>query len=435
VTIADADGAVRMGREPRDATAGRVVRGPQREHHDPDWLIMLIVVGLAAVGILMVYSSTAVRYALDPDGDLLRALVPELLWAVLGVAAMLLFWRFDYRWLRLVSVPGYLVALGLLVIVLSPAPLGPIKALESGGSSRWLAIGGLPQMHPAELAKLAMVVYLAHWFARRGHAASSLTTGTIPFLIVAGLVIGLVALEPDLGTTGVIALTAVTMFYVAGANLLHLAALAPLGLAGLIGYVITNPYQLSRVTTFLDPWAQATADGYHTVQGLLALGLGGLFGAGLGQSRVPGGLRLPNADNDFVFAMVGQEFGLVGGAVVIALFLLLAWRGVRVALAAPDTFGGLLAMGITAMLTFQAFINIGVVVQLLPITGITLPFVSSGGTSIVVSFAAVGILLSVSRETLARGSMDDADPGRRRRDGRAHPSGAGRPSVTRGAAA
>jgi cell division protein FtsW len=173
-----------------------------------------------------------------------------------------------------------------------------------------------------------------------------------------------------------------------------------------------------RVQAFLDPWADPAGVGFHTVQGLLALGVGGLLGIGLGESRQPGALHLPAAQNDFVYAVVGQELGLAGGLAVIGLYLLFAYRGIRIALAAPDTFGALLAAGITAWLTLQAFINIGVVVVLLPITGITLPFVSAGGSSLLVSFAAVGILLSISRETQPRGTWNDADPDRGRRDGR-----------------
>jgi cell division protein FtsW len=190
---------------------------------------------------------------------------------------------------------------------------------------------------------------------------------------------------------------------------------------------MTNDYQLRRWETFLDPWGVALGDGFHTVQGLYALALGGIFGDGLGQSRGPGGLYLPNADNDYVFAMVGQELGLIGGVAVIGLFLFFAYRGLRVSRSAPDTFGGLLAVGITGWIAFQAFINIGVVVNLLPVTGITLPFVSSGGTSLVVSFAAVGILLSISRESQPRGAFtDDADPDRGRWHRRPHLPGAGR---------
>ena len=173
-------------------------------------------------------------------------------------------------------------------------------------------------------------------------------------------------------------------------------------------------YQMDRIRAWLDPWKYADTIGYHTVQGLLALGLGGVFGSGLGESRMAGGLFVPNAFNDFIFAIIGEEFGLVGAGVVIALFVLLAYAGIRVALGAPDTFGALLAAGITAWLCIQAFINIGVVVTLVPITGITLPFISAGGSSLIISFAAIGILLSISRETIEKGTWnDDATADRR----------------------
>jgi cell division protein FtsW len=166
-----------------------------------------------------------------------------------------------------------------------------------------------------------------------------------------------------------------------------------------IGASPLKGYQLDRIKTFLDPWADPLGAGFHTIQGLLALGLGGIFGTGLGESKLAGGLYLPNAWNDFIFAIIGEEFGFVGAGLVIALFLLLAYAGVRTALRAPDTFGALLAAGITAWLCYQAFINIAVVVALLPVTGITLPFISAGGSSLLVSFAAAGVLLSISRET------------------------------------
>lgn len=424
--------AITPARVVRDPGSARVVQGPARERHEPDYAILVVITALAAIGVLMIYSSSAVRIARDPGGDLLRAVLPEAGYTLAGLVAMLAFSRLDYRWLRVVSVPAYLLAIGLLVLVLVSSvlgPIGPLSASVSGGAARWLQIGALPQMHPAEVAKLALVVYLAHWLARRGHRAGSFMHGTLPFLVIVAPIILLVAAEPDLGTTGVITLAAFCVFFAAGANLRQLLALVPVGLVAFALYVSLKAYQSARIDSFLDPWSQATTDGYHTVQGLLALALGGVFGAGLGQSRLPGGLNLPNADNDYIFAMVGQEFGLVGGVLVIGLFLFFAWRGVRVALRAPDTFGALLALGITAVLTVQSFINIGVVVNLLPVTGVPLPFVSAGGTSLVVSCAAVGILLSISRETIARGSWNDAHPGRGRGYGRPRLPGPGGPAL------
>jgi cell division protein FtsW len=239
-------------------------------------------------------------------------------------------------------------------------------------------------------------------------------------------VIALVFREPDLGTTIVITLTAFTMFFVAGANLLHLGLLAGAGLtAGVVAGL--EGYQLDRVRIWLNPWSDALGTGFQTVQGLLALGTGGVTGTGLGDSRV----FVPNAFNDFIFAVVGQEFGFIGAGAVIVLFLVLAYAGVRTSLAAPDTFGALLAAGITGWLCLQAFINIGVVVTLVPITGITLPFISAGGSSLIISFAAVGILLSISRETVEKGTWnDDATADRSRGHGRAHLPGARRRPVT-----
>jgi len=328
--------------------------------------------------------------------------------------------RVDYRYLRLASVPFYGVAVVLLVLVFVPQ-----FNIVVGGSARWLKLGPLPAIHPAEIAKLALVIYLAHWFAKRGTRINGFWSGTIPFLVIVAPILLLVFKEPDLGTTMVITLTAFTMFFVAGASIVHLLVMT--GSAGLVMITVgLRSYQTDRIRVWLNPWLDRLGDGFHTVQGLLALGIGGLFGTGLGESRV----FVPNAFNDFIFAEVGQEFGLIGAVVVITLFLLLAYSGVRVALGAPDTFGALLAAGITAWLCLQAFINIGVVVALLPITGITLPFISAGGSSLIISFAAVGILLSISRETVDKGTWnDDATADRSRRDGRTHLPGARRRAI------
>ncbi len=390
----------------------------QRERHQADYTILVVVVALIAIGILMVYSSSAMKAYLQED-DTLVIVGPQIGWAALGLAAMATMMRIDYRYLRLVSVPAYIVAVGLLILVLELPETGSVRAISVGGSARWLQIGPLPAVHPAEIAKLAMVVYLAHWFAKRGTRISRFWAGTIPFLIITVPILVLVFREPDLGTTMVLGLTAVTMFYLAGANLFHLAAMGVLALVAVIGAGLRG-YQMDRIQAWLNPWAYPDTKGFHTIQGLLALGLGGILGAGLGESRLAGGLFLPNASNDYIFAIIGEEFGLIGAAIVICLFVVLAYSGIRVALAAPDTFGALLAAGITAWLCLQAFINIGVVVALIPVTGITLPFISAGGSSLTISLAAVGILLSISRETVERGTWNDAPADRGRRHGRAH---------------
>jgi cell division protein FtsW len=404
-----------------------VLRGPQRDRHEPDYLLLFSVVALAALGILMVYSSTGV-YALLQN-NAFAIVGPQAVWGVLGALLMVVMMRLDYRYLRLVSVPAFLLAVVLLVVVMLP-DIGPIHPIVTNGSARWLQLGPLPAMHPAEFTKLALVVYLAHWLARRGTRTASLKDGLIPFLFILGIVVFLVFLEPDLGTAGVIALTGLVMFFIAGGSLAQLAILVPAGVAAVAFAVTQSQYQMERVRAFMDPWADAQGIGHQTIQGLLAMGMGGVSGIGLGQSRQPGALSLPQAQNDFVFALVGQELGFLGAVAVIGLYVLFAYRGIRVALGAPDTFGALLATGITAWLVIQAFINIAVVVVLLPITGITLPFVSAGGSSLLVSFAAVGILLSISRETLPRGTWNDADPHRRRWYGRPRLPGVGRRPVT-----
>ena len=413
--------AVDVRRTANRAPAKDPTRVLQRERHEPDYLILVIVVALAAVGILMVYSSSAMRGYLSAEADTFATVGPQIQWALLGIVAMVVMMRVDYRYLRLASIPGYLASLALLVLVFVPS-----LNIVVGGSARWLKLGPLPAIHPAEFAKLALIIYLAHWFAKRGTKVGGFWRGTVPFLVIAGPVIALVFREPDLGTTMVITLTSFVVWFVAGANLVHMGSL--FGLAGLAAIVVgLQGYQLERIRVWLNPWEDALGAGYHTVQGLLALGMGGVFGAGLGESRMAGGLFVPNAFNDFIFAIIGEEFGLIGAGVVIALFVLLAYAGIRVALSAPDTFGALLATGITAWLCIQAFINIGVVVTLVPITGITLPFISAGGSSLIISFAAIGILLSISRETVDKGTWnDDATADRRRRDGRAYLPGAGR---------
>ena len=396
----------------------------QRDRHQPDYAILISVVALTAVGVLMVYSSSAIKAYLGPNNDTFAVVGPQVFWAALGFVAMFVMARVDYRYLRLISVPAYIVALVLLVLVFAPS-LNRVV----GGSARFLQVGPLPAIHPAEIGKIALVIYLAHWFAKKGGRVRGFWGGTVAFLVIVAPIVLLVVAEPDLGTTAVIALTALTMFFVAGASLTHLVALGGIGLTGVVMVVASHAYQLDRIRAFLDPWKDPLGIGRQTIQGLLALALGGLFGAGLGESRLAGGLFLPNASNDFIFAIIGEEFGLIGAGLVIVLFLVIAYQGVRTALTAPDTFGALLAAGLTAWLCIQAFINIAVVVALVPITGITLPFVSAGGSSLSISLAAAGILLSISRETVERGTWNDAAADRGRRHGRAHLPGSGRRSL------
>jgi cell division protein FtsW len=410
--------ALRARTRPRVTASGppKILR---RETHQPDYVILVAVIAMSAIGILMVFSSSAMKQ-FARDGDVFGTVAPQVAWGVAGLLAMLAMMRIDYRRLRLVSIPLYAIAIVLLLLVFVPS-LGQVV----GGSARWLKIGPLPAVHPAEFAKLGLVIYLAHWLAKRGTGMGGLLGGTLPFLVIFLPIMALVLKEPDLGTSMVLAATGMTMFVLAGGSLVHFGVLLAGGVVAIVMFALRG-YQLERIRAWIDPWAYPDTIGFHSIQGLLALGSGGLLGLGLGQSRGAGGLFLPNASNDFIFAVIGEEFGLIGAGLVVVLFIILAYQGIRIALAAPDTFGALLAAGITIWLCTQAFINIGVVVALFPITGITLPFISAGGSSLTISLAAVGILLSISRETIERGTWNDASADRGRRHGRAHLPGSGR---------
>jgi cell division protein FtsW len=396
--------------------------GPKRDLHDPDWVIVVAVIALAAVGILMVYSASAIDMYAN-SRNTFQMVAPQIAAGLAGLLAMIVLARLDYRYLRKVSLVLAIVSLVLLVAVLIPK-----IGVSSGLSSRWIRFGPLFEVHPAEVAKLALVVYLAHWLATRGTQIRSFFHGTVPYWIIVFPFVVLVAREPDLGTTGIIVVIALTLFFVAGANLFHLGMVLAAGAAGGGLLVLTvGDYAMRRIQVFIDPWSDPAGTGHQTIRGLEALAAGGLFGTGLGNDRV----LVPQDYNDFIFSVIAQELGFVGGMVVIGLFVALAWAGIRTALRAPDTFGGLLAAGITAWICFQATINVCVVLALVPVTGITLPFVSQGGSSLVVSFAAVGILLSISRETVERGWVN-ASADRGRGYGRTYLPGSRRSSVAAG---
>lgn len=406
----------------RPRPAPRVEQTLQRERHDPEYGILVAIVALAAIGILMVYSSSAMKAYLQRD-DTFAIVGPQIAWAALGIVVMVVMMQVDYRLLRMAALPLYLAGVASLILVFVPS----INRVV-GGSARWLVLGPLPAFHPAEIMKLALVVYLAYWFEKKGTGIRKFWSGTVPFLLLVAPVVALVLWEPDMGTASVLGFTSVVLFFLSGANILHLILLGAAAIP-VVATKFTHDYQLARINAWLDPFSVKATDGYHSVQGFLALALGGVLGAGLGESRLAGGLFVPNASNDFIFAIIGEEFGLIGAGLVILLFFSFAFLGIRTSLGAPDTFGALLAAGITSWICIQAFINIGVVVGLIPVTGIPLPFVSAGGSSLVISFAAVGILLSVSRETVEKGTWNDASADRGRGNGRAHLPRSGRRPV------
>jgi cell division protein FtsW len=397
--------------------------GVRRERHDPAFGLLLAVMALSAIGSVMVYSASSVRSyfnSADPSAQGMEQIV----WAAIGLVGLLVASRIDFRHLRYLAIPIFIITLALLVAVLIPG-IGS----EINGSRRWIVIPGFGSLQPAEFAKLAVVLYLAHWLDRRGKAAGTFWNGLIPFAMVIAPGFLLIAMEPDLGTAGIYALVAGSVFFMAGANLVYIAAIASGVVAAAWIMIQSTSYQLERVQTFLNPFADPLGAGYNTVQSLYALALGGVTGLGLGESKQKF-LYLPAPSTDFIFAIIGEEWGLVGTLTVVALFVVIAYQGYRIAITAPDTFSGLLACGITTWLAVQALINMMVVTALLPVTGIPLPFISAGGSALTINLAAVGILLSISRETTQTGSLRDAIFGIGRRDRRARLPRAGRRAGT-----
>jgi cell division protein FtsW len=374
-----------------------------------DLPLLAVVLVLLFVGLTMVYSASGIT-ALDAKDDPSTFLAQQSAWAALGVAAMFIASLVDYRLLRFLAVPLLVVAVLLLAAVLIPG-IGN----TAGGATRWLRFGGGFGLQPAEFAKLALIVYLATWLGGKRERIGSWRI-SLPFILITALVVGLVVAEPDLGTAIVVVVVALAMYFAAGARLREFAALGGLAAVIVLALAVAQPYRYQRLLTFLDPWSDPQRYGFQTIQMLYALGLGGPFGEGLGAGKEKFGY-LPHPYTDSIFAVLGDELGLAGALVVVLLFLALAFRGVRIALRAEDSTGALLASGITMWLCFQAWVNMAVVASLVPMTGITLPFISYGGSSLCVGLIAVGILLNVGRaRTTQRTSVPRAS--RRWRDGR-----------------
>jgi cell division protein FtsW len=360
-----------------------------RRFERPDYWILAVVGILCLIGVLMVFSSSGV----DADNPtyLINRHVQLL---VVGAVSLMVTMSVPYTRWRRYSVPGILVAVALLALVL----WGPDFIAEPvNGAKRWLSLGNLPfSLQPSELAKLAFIVYLADWCSTKGEKVRDFSYGLIPFGLMLGLLGVLVFMEPDMGTTLVIFTIGVTIYFVSGAAVTHMFVGLLLACLTFGVLATTASYRMQRILSFLDPWHDPQGVSYHSVQSLLALGSGGLMGMGLGASRQKFGW-LPEQSTDAIFSVWGQEVGFVGASLMILLFLVLAWRGYRVARLAPDGFGALLATGVTTWMICQAMINIGAVSGSIPFTGVPLPFVSYGGTSLVICLAAVGLLLNISK--------------------------------------
>jgi cell division protein FtsW len=355
----------------------------------PDYALFLIVCGLLGLGVVMVYSASAI-VATDRFHDPYFFLKKQLFWAVLGGGVLWLMMSVDYRRWRPLVLPLLVLSVILLILVLIP-PFGQ----SINGTRRWLRWGPI-SVQPTELAKLALVLYLADFLARRQAVVTSFWRGVLPPLVVTGLVASLILLQPDLGSSVALVAVVFCMIFIAGAELRHLAMIGAAALPVAVLAVTGASYRLRRILTFLDPWADPRGAGFQIIQSYLALGGGGLLGRGLGGSKQKL-FYLPEPHTDFIFAIVGEELGFVGALLTVALFGLLLWRGMRIGLRVSDPFGALLAFGVTALLTTQGLVNLGVVVGLFPTKGLPLPFVSFGGSSLVMAMAGVGLLLNVSQ--------------------------------------
>jgi cell division protein FtsW len=369
---------------------------PGKQRVAMDHTLLFVTLTLALVGLVMVFSASAIvagnRFQ-DPEFFLKR----QIAWLGFGFLLMHLTSRIDYTLWKKLSIPILVCMLMLLVLVLIPG-----IGIAAKGARRWLRAGPI-SIQPAEMVKLVAVIYLAAYLTKKTDKLTLFRSGILPALIVIGLLSGLVLLEPDLGTVVVMGLVTIGLLFLGGARIAHLVGLALCAIPVVLVLVLGSSYRRQRLMTFLAPWKDASDAGFQITQSFLAFGSGGPFGVGLGEGKQKL-FFLPEAHTDFVLALVGEELGLAGTASVILLFAVFVWRGFQIAARARVPFGKYLGMGITLLIGIQALVNAAVVTGLLPTKGLTLPFVSYGGSSLVVSCVGVGMLLSISRDRHAGGS-------------------------------
>jgi cell division protein FtsW len=361
----------------------------------PDKWLFAATAGLALFGVVMVYSASAVL-AEKENGNQFFYVLKQGIWVFIGFLVMLLMMQFNYQQLknkRIVYGLLLLTALALMVV---------FGFTSSNGAHRWIKLPGV-SLQPSEVSKLALIIFLAYFLEKRAGEEGDFWRTFVPCGFITAFLAGLVVIEPDFGTAMMLTLIFVVMIYTAGARVVHLAMAAAPALIVAAGLLIFVPWRLKRLVTFLDPWADPQGSGFQVVQSLIAVGSGGPNGLGFAQGKQKM-FFLPFAHSDFIFAVIGEELGLVGALAVVAVFALFLWRGIRTALLAPDRFGMLLSLGIVTSIVAQALFNISVVLSLVPTKGIPLPFISYGGSSLVPTLAAVGVLLNVSQH--ASGSLD-----------------------------
>lgn len=361
------------------------------KRNPPDLFLFSVTLCLLILGLIIVTSASAPESLSHTGGtNVFHYGMRQLIFAVLGIGFLFVMMKIPYQGLKRLTIPAAVGTIVLLILVLFLS-----KAIK--GSNRWFDIGGF-NLQPSELAKLAVILVLAHYTAEIKTGIKNFWIGVFIPLVFVGLICFLIILEPDLGTTIVIFATAILMLFAAGARLFDLSLPGLAGLAMGTVLVITEPYRRDRLLAFLNPWKDPKGDGWQIIQSLYALGSGGPLGLGLGMSRQKFNY-LPEAHTDYIFSILGEELGLLGTITVIVLFFLLAWRGYKIAISTKDPYGRMLAVGVTSYLVFQALLNIGVVTSSIPVTGITLPFLSYGGSSLLVSLVGAGILLNLSKNS------------------------------------
>jgi cell division protein FtsW len=353
-----------------------------------DKLLFTAMLLLVCASVVMVYSASAV-IAMERYHQPNLFLFKQATWVLLGLAVMPIVMRIDYRRYRQPLVIW--TALGVVSLALVAVLFGP----RINGARRWFGVAGVG-VQPSELAKIAVIFFVAAILERRMERIDDLTYSLLPIAVVVGGVVGLVLLQPDLGTALSIAIIASAMVFAAGINYRYIVGLLLVSLPAAYIVLVSADYRRRRLTVFLNPWEDPLGDGFQVIQSLIAVGTGGVFGRGL-MAGVQKLFYLPYPETDFIYAVIGEELGLLGATIVLACFCVIAWRGLRTALRAPDRFGAFLALGLTAMVAFQAFFNMSVVLGLLPTKGIPLPFVSFGGSSLLISMIGMGILLNVSQ--------------------------------------
>lgn len=359
----------------------------------PDYVLLITAGVLVAIGLVMVYSASFVEaYTLHQTHA--YYLVRQAIAATIGTVGLLVVQRIHYQVWRRYSIHLLGVTLVLLVLVL----VLPSSLTEVNESRSWIRFGGgLFSIQPSELVKLTLIIYMASWLSQRSDRLSNVTYGLIPLAVILGVVCGLVMLEPDRGTTLVLLIIAGSIYFAAGANLVHILGAGGLSIAAFLLLINLAQHNM-RIAAFKDPWKYYDTFGYQPIHALYALGSGGVFGTGLGQARQKF-QWLPQAHTDTVYAILGEELGLVGTLLVLGCFVLLAYRGYRIASGVSNPFASLVAVGITSWIFFQAVVNMAVTTSLIPFTGLTLPFLSYGGTSLMICLVGVGVLLSISRHT------------------------------------